>query len=301
LSQTRPITPPTFAPRSAAVPHPPNPLPPRRAQNAPSPSPSASMYAHPEPRAPTFLGLCSSGSTAPTVLDKLPRSPDLTRALPPMARSTQPSRPLALPVASRMAPPIAPRPVQPTVPCSVPLAAPRTAPRIASRLVQPAAPRTTPLAVPRSAPPVASHLVQPAAPRSALPATSRSAPPAAPRPVQPLVPHRAQATSLRSAQPAASQSAQPAVPRTTEASNRNRAAARLTLNEDGVDVPPGNVRSAPTPETAQSRFDMNLGGPAPGLPPRVRPYVPYTDLIHDRAEEFAAANTRASGRRAVST
>ncbi|KAF8597067.1 hypothetical protein BDV93DRAFT_39938 [Ceratobasidium sp. AG-I] len=44
------------------------------------------------------------------------------------------------------------------------------------------------------------------------------------------------------------------------------------------------------------RFGRDLGGPAPGVPPRVRPYVPYTDLVHDRAEEFAVAEARANGR-----
>jgi hypothetical protein len=190
-----------------------------------------------------------------------PRSPDLPHAPTPIARSAQLPRPPVPPVASRSAPPVTPR--------SAPPAASRSVQHLASRPVQPLAP--------------------------------------APRQAQAIAPRQVQATAHRSAQPVASRSAQPSAARAPEAPHR--AAGRSTINENGVNLerraPPsassGNLQSATTPETAQSRFDINLGGPAPGLPPRVRPYVPYTDLVHDRAEEFAAADARASGRRAVST
>jgi hypothetical protein len=47
-------------------------------------------------------------------------------------------------------------------------------------------------------------------------------------------------------------------------------------------------------------WDLDLGGPAPGVPPRERPYVPYTNLLDDRAEEIAEAEARKHGKRPVS-
>jgi hypothetical protein len=67
------------------------------------------------------------------------------------------------------------------------------------------------------------------------------------------------------------------------------------------------VLPAPEPEHGarddldHDPWNVDLGGPAPGVPPRKRPYVAYTNLLDDRAEEIAEAEARKHGKRAVSS
>lgn len=85
-------------------------------------------------------------------------------------------------------------------------------------------------------------------------------------------------------------------PSTSRAGRAPTGITRFNIELGGTESPQAGARAA----AATDRHSRDLGGPAPGVPPPVRPYVPYTGLVHDRAEEFAAADAPVNGRLVVS-
>ncbi|KAG8734822.1 hypothetical protein FRC10_011394 [Ceratobasidium sp. 414] len=186
----------------------------------------------------------------------------------PMA-TTVLDKPACLPVPPCMAKPV-PR-VPTPIPLWVPTAAPPRAPPRAPAAV--AAPAHAPARAPAHAP---AHTP------AAVVAPSRApAPMAAP----------SHARVLSSAPVAAQSRAPVAVP------SRAAASVALPCAPPRASLPTGShLLSVPEVEPDWS---VDLGGPAPGVPAQVRPYIPYTDLLEDHAKEIAEAEARQVGKRVV--
>lgn len=292
-SQTVPVPPPSFAtrptqPTNPAAPsiHPANRAAPLCAQNALLPSLHlGGSLPRPQPRP---LGPRSSASTAPTVLDDPPHLPTPTpppAPTPTLPIHSLPPPPRLQPAHRRASQPTAFHPPTPT----------------------PTAPRVPTIAAPRASASAAPHT------RMAAPHT-RTATPRAPAHPLPRETTPAPGVSRGASrwitldddeleplpEPISQPQSRPApranAPSTSRAGRASTGLTRFNVDLGGAASPRGGARA----RIEVDRFSRDFGGPALGVPPRVRPYVPYTKLAKDRAEEFAAAEALVNGRQVVS-
>ncbi|KAG9086652.1 hypothetical protein FS749_003497, partial [Ceratobasidium sp. UAMH 11750] len=258
-----------------------------RTQNAPSPSlgPGGSQLL-----ATTRL---TSFPTATTVLDE--------PACPPVRMATPVAMPTPLRIATAAPSRAAPAPTHAAGPART--LAPATATTTVAAPARAAAPGVAPGRVPASAAAPAHPACTPASVAAPTRAAAPSAAPArvlsirAPAPV--AAPARAPAPAAHTPAPAAGPSRPPAGPRPLPAALAVAcapvgASSRLPAPRASPRV---GSRLLSVPE--EPDWNVNLGGPAPGVPARVRPYIPYTDLLDDRAEEIAEAEARQVGRPAT--
>ncbi|KAG9077834.1 hypothetical protein FRC06_008683, partial [Ceratobasidium sp. 370] len=265
-----PIVQPNFATRPTQAQMVQGACPSAQAQPAGPPIPSASHAPLRIQNAPSpSVGRLTAIPMATTVLDSPTGLPAHPRMATPVLRVATPA-PLRVVAAapSRAAPARVPAAARPPAPAAAPTRAP--GPATAPSQTRPPGPTTAAARAPGPvAGPSRASAVRACAP--VIHARTATVPPHAAPPHTP-----------------------PVAARNAAAASSRPPAARAPPSADVLT----GVRLPSVPE-GEPDWGLDLGGPAPGVPARVRPYVPYTDLLDDRAEEIAEAEARQAGKRPV--